>query len=116
MRHSLPLILIATSLAGCTQRPDRLEPIAIPPSQYQDLSCDELTKLYTETHDRLDQLVASQNQAIVGDVRIFGANIGTVTNPEKQNLSSDIRLSMGRVNAIDYTMRRKTCTLPKGES
>ncbi|WP_176084101.1 hypothetical protein [Martelella sp. HB161492] len=115
MRHSLPIVIIAIALASCTQRPDRLVPVAIPPSNYQDLNCDELIRLYNDNHERLEQQIASQNQAIVGDVRIFGADVGTVTNPEQKDLSGDIRLSMGRVNAIDYTMRKKTCSLPNGE-
>lgn len=68
---NLPVVrcsfLFMLALAGCASRPDAIAPSPVSASEYQGLSCSEITSLLAEKRDTLREAERQQNRAATGD-------------------------------------------------
>lgn len=59
--------LVALTLPGCASRPDSIAPSPVSATEYQTLSCNEITSQLNEKRDALREAERQQNRAATGD-------------------------------------------------
>ena len=112
MRSALTVIALAATLAACTQRADSIGAIPVSPEEFAGSSCETLLSQYEDENAKLKDLAQEQDSEIVGDVRMFGASLGSMSEDQNiKNQETAIAYAKGRVNALDIAMRRKNCTM-----
>ncbi len=109
MRMTAPILALAVLAAGCTQRSDTIGAMPVSPSEYEGASCTQLSALMASEKDRLEELSRLQDEEIVGDFRVMGANLGAVAAQGAGNQENAIAYAKGKVNAIDIAMRHNGC-------
>ncbi|MET3601978.1 hypothetical protein [Martelella mangrovi] len=109
----IPVTILALSLlaAGCTQRADSIGAMPVSPSQYAGASCQQLSDQMETENNRLKELARLQDEEIVGDFRVMGADLGSVAAEGAGNQQAAIAYSKGKINAIDIAMRRQGCAM-----
>ncbi|WP_180901868.1 hypothetical protein [Martelella soudanensis] len=111
MRSALTVIALAATLAACTQRADSIGAIPVSPEEFAGSSCETLLSQYEVENAKLKDLAQLQDGAIVGDMRMFGASLGSMSEASVKDQETAIAYAKGRVNALDIAMRRKNCTM-----
>jgi len=59
--------LLALAISACASRPDSIAPAPVSATEYQGLSCSELTTLLGEKRNALREAERQQNRAATGD-------------------------------------------------
>ena len=101
--------LVVAAFAGCAKRPEDIGAIEMGPSQYQGLSCRQLSVEETKIRADLASLSAEQNSAATGDawgVFLLGLPISSMSGNDKEAL---IGVAKGRLDAIDLAQASKNC-------
>ena len=111
MRMTAPILALAVLAAGCTQCSETIGAMPVSPGEYEGASCAQLASLMVSEKDRLEELSRLQDEEIVGDFRVMGANLGAVAAEGAGNQENAIAYAKGKVNAIDIAMRRKGCAM-----
>ncbi|MCD1635994.1 hypothetical protein K7H91_19730 [Martelella mediterranea] len=112
MRSALTVIALAATLAACTQRADSIGAIPVSPEEFAGANCETLLSQYEDENAKLKDLSQEQDSEIVGDVRMFGASLGSMSEDQNiKNQETAIAYAKGRVNALDIAMRRKNCAM-----
>lgn len=109
MRPALAIAALAATLAACTQHADSIGVIPVSPEVFAGSSCDDLLGQYETENTKLKDLSQLQDNEIVGDVRVFGASLGSMSEQNLKNQETAIAYAKGRVNALDIAMRRQGC-------
>lgn len=111
MRSAITVIALAATLSACTQRADSIGVIPVSPEEFADSSCETLLAQYEDENAKLKDLSQLQDEEIVGDVRMFGASLGSMSQQSLKDQETAIAYAKGRVNALDIAMRRKNCQM-----
>ncbi|WP_174801014.1 hypothetical protein [Martelella limonii] len=109
MRSAIAIAVFAATLASCTQRSEEIGAMPMSPAEFAGSSCADLLGQYEVENAKLKDLSQQQDSEIVGDVRAFGANLGSMSDANLKNQETTIAYSKGRLNAIDIAMRRQNC-------
>ncbi|WP_144409581.1 hypothetical protein [Martelella endophytica] len=113
MRTAVLLACLGLAATSCsTQRSAEIGAMAVPPSNYANLSCESMTSQMAEEKAHLTTLSREQDGEIVADIRAFGASLGSVEQQGAKNQEAAIAYQKGKINAIDIAMRRKGCPMP----
>ena len=109
MRASLIILSLGLAATACTQRSETIGAMAVSPQPFMAQSCESLDRDYADETAKLKQLSLLQDDAIVADVRVLGASLGSVPQTGSVDKSAAIAYTKGRVNAMDVAMRQKDC-------
>ncbi|MDX3929279.1 MAG: hypothetical protein QHC90_26190 [Shinella sp.] len=106
------IFALAASLAisGCAKRPDAIVPVDIPMAAYTNLDCQGLSQELIKEQTTLASLSKQQNQAANGDafgVFLLGVPASSAFGGDKEG---QVAVSKGKVNAIESTLKSKSCT------
>lgn len=99
------LLACATfGLAACASRPDSIAPAAVSATEYQGLSCNELTRLLGEKREALREAERQQNRAATGDalgVFLVLVPVSTVFGGDNEGVVAQYK---GEVLALERAM------------
>jgi hypothetical protein len=98
--------LLALTISACASRPDSIAPTPVSATEYQGLSCSQITSLLAEKRESLREAERQQNRAATGDAvgvflvllpvsTIFGSdNEGVVAQYKGEVLALERALGM----------------------
>lgn len=102
----LGVALVAASLtvSGCASRPSSIAPLAISPSEYSHLSCDERRFELEDARERERTLSRQQNNAATADaagVFLLLVPVGSVFGSD---VEGELAQAMGEVRALERSI------------
>lgn len=101
---AVSMLLTVALLASCASRPDAIAPAPVSATEYQGLSCNEITTLLAEKRESLREAERQQNRAATGDaigVFLVLLPVGTAFGGDNEGVVAQYK---GEVLAMERAM------------
>lgn len=108
MRIAVPL-LAAAVLVGCAKNPEAIAPMTMPVNAYSGLTCAQLAAEHQRSSLALQQVEASQRQAVTGDavgVFLIGVPVSSLSGSNREGAVAQHK---GEIIAIEAMQRNNRC-------